>query len=191
MESLVKTDEQSYLESAIKAARIRALTLRRTLRLSFEETQDVRQDLLVKLLEEKKQFDVSRGGVDTFIGVVAHRAAIKLAHKLIREKSHLEFLPPNGVAANDECFFPTIERLLDELVINTPEVLQPARLAEVLHDLNLAINQMSVDQRNFLELLATHQDVPAACKASGLTTPTFYRRLNNLRRHFCTYGLSL
>jgi len=48
---------------------------------------------------------------------------------------------------------------------------------------------MSDEQRSLFDLLAAHQDVPAAAKASGMSSATFYRRVDDLRMHLRMFGI--
>ena len=58
-----------------------------------------------------------------------------------------------------------------------------------MHDLNAAIAFMNGEQSALLDLLTEHSDIASACAASGLSTPTFYRRVHELRMHLRMFGL--
>ena len=57
------------------------------------------------------------------------------------------------------------------------------------HDVVTALAYMSDEQRGLFDLLAAHQDVPAAAKASGMSSATFYRRVDDLRMHLRMFGI--
>jgi hypothetical protein len=48
---------------------------------------------------------------------------------------------------------------------------------------------MNDEQAEFFDFLASHQDLPAASKASGMSTATFYRRVDELRMHLRMFGI--
>ena len=56
-------------------------------------------------------------------------------------------------------------------------------------DLNAAIAFMTPEQGRLLDLLAIYQDTAAACKASGVSTATFYRRVKELQMHLRMFGM--
>jgi hypothetical protein len=58
-----------------------------------------------------------------------------------------------------------------------------------LHDLRAAINFMNSDQSELLDLICAHPDLVSACAASGISTASFYRRINDLRMHLRMFGL--
>jgi predicted DNA-binding transcriptional regulator AlpA len=47
---------------------------------------------------------------------------------------------------------------------------------------------MSDEQRSLYELLALHQDLPAAARVSGMSSATFYRRVADLEMHLRMFG---
>ena len=48
---------------------------------------------------------------------------------------------------------------------------------------------MSEEQASLFRLLALHQELPAAAKASGLPSATFYRRVADLQMHLRMFGI--
>jgi hypothetical protein len=48
---------------------------------------------------------------------------------------------------------------------------------------------MSEEQAELLDLLASHQDLPTASKACGMSTATFYRRVAELQMHLRMFGI--
>ena len=47
---------------------------------------------------------------------------------------------------------------------------------------------MTMEQRDLLELLRVHLDLPSAVIASGMTSATFYRRVADLQMHLRMFG---
>jgi hypothetical protein len=48
---------------------------------------------------------------------------------------------------------------------------------------------MSEEQVELFSLLASHQDLPMASKACGMSTATFYRRVAELQMHLRMFGI--
>jgi DNA-directed RNA polymerase specialized sigma24 family protein len=70
-----------------RAADIAAARLVRQLGLPSHVRDDLRQDLLVDLIERLKSFDPNRGSLGAFVGlIVAHRAA-RLAGRICRDRN--------------------------------------------------------------------------------------------------------
>jgi DNA-directed RNA polymerase specialized sigma24 family protein len=61
--------------------------------------------------------------------------------------------------------------------------------SNTLHDLETALAHMSEEQAELLDLLASHQDLPTASKACGMSTATFYRRVADLQMHLRMFGI--
>jgi hypothetical protein len=61
--------------------------------------------------------------------------------------------------------------------------------SNTLHDLETALAHMSEEQVDLFNLLASHQDLPTASKACGMSTATFYRRVAELQMHLRMFGI--
>jgi hypothetical protein len=59
----------------------------------------------------------------------------------------------------------------------------------VMHDIKAAIAFMNGEQSALLDLLIKYSDIANACAASGLSSATFYRRVNDLRMHLRMFGI--
>ena len=57
-----------------------------------------------------------------------------------------------------------------------------------LRDLETALACMNDDQATLFSLLETHQDLATACKAAGVSSATFYRRVHDLQMHLRMFG---
>jgi hypothetical protein len=59
----------------------------------------------------------------------------------------------------------------------------------VARDLDHALSRMDDEQRALFWGCSEHQDMPSACKASGVSSATFYRRLADLKMHLRMFGI--
>ena len=63
--------------------------------------------------------------------------------------------------------------------------------AEVQHDVETACAYMTGEQRDLLALLCAHSDMPSAARASGVSSATFYRRVEDLQMHLRMFGIRM
>lgn len=180
----------NYLHAATQAAAANAWRVARKIGLSVEERQDVEQELLLDLLEHEPRYDASRGKPGTFTGRVSHHRAAELTTAIVRDRRHLSFGVPGEAAANegDADYF---DALADEdsVVPLWGEVTNGYEEFHAARDLDHAVSLMDDEQRALWGLLTEHRDMPVACRASGLSTPTFYRRVADLQMHLRMFGI--
>ncbi len=195
--------------AAVGAAKTRTYRAAVIAGLSPTEREDLYQDILLDIYERKGQFDPARGAPGTFTGLVStHRTADFLnARKADRQKmvfAESEHIDTTAVVAMD--------RAIHGLTMSQPAAnddsmeVHDSPSAEGMsscwgddcdlfsnsnahHDVVTALAYMSDEQRGLFDLLATHQDVPAAAKASGMSSATFYRRVDDLRMHLRMFGI--
>ena len=198
-----------YFRAAINAAKTRTYRAAVSARLSTSEREDLYQEILLDLLEREAQFNPEKGSPGTFTGFVSeHRTAEFLkARKTDRERltfasgedvDTLEIVNKSRArqgmnetqdAANDDDAAPIGSSEAhyrsqwfdgdDDLFSNS----------NTLHDLETAMAHMSEEQAELLDLLASHQDLPTASKACGMSTATFYRRVTELEMHLRMFGI--
>ena len=189
MENTTQEFDPTYIAAALRAAGVRTSSLKRSFRLSGSEADDVNQEILLGLLERASKYDPKKSSVNTFTGVVSQHLAADIAGKLSGDRKSLEFLPPQAEAVNDHQFLPSIEVLLNDHSYAWKNDQDLFSDSDTLHDLSAAIAFMSAEQEAFIDLLATYQDLPSACKASGISTATFYRRVKELQMHLRMFGM--
>lgn len=176
-----------YWEATCNAAAARSRQKAQRFGLSAADREDLYQDLVVELLERAHYYDSAKGSLGTFTGRVAENHANDFLNRLKKERERRCFFT-GPEAANDPDYPPSAaaDEAADPGCFSQDDDLFSASLT--LHDLAQALAYMTIDQREFYALLDTHQDLPAACRASGLATATFYRRVNDLQLHLRMFG---
>jgi hypothetical protein len=180
----------SYFNAATRAAGANAWRVAHKIGLSAEERQDVEHDILLELLERESRYDASRGQPGTFTGLVSQHRAGELTSAIVHDRQHMLFRSSGEDAAN-ECDSDCLDVLADANRV-APLWGEPPRGYDEIHvarDLDYAVSLMDAEQRVLLGLLTENQDMPMACKASGLSKPTFYRRVADLQMHLRMFGI--
>ena len=195
--------------AAVGAAKTRTYRAAFTAGLSPTEREDLYQEILLDIYERKGQFNPTRGAPGTFTGLVStHRTADFLnARKADKQKlvfaepEHVDTLEvvaidraihgyfPSQPSANDEDGRHIDSDHPQELFSNWDGDDDLFSNSSTQHDLLTALAYMSDEQRSLFDLLAAHQDVPDAAKASGMYSATFYRRVDDLRMHLRMFGI--
>jgi RNA polymerase sigma-70 factor (ECF subfamily) len=160
------------LQRALSTAHHRAARGARRLKLCAADREDLRQDMLLAMLQRSSSFDPARGAWSTFVGLVARHVVADQARRA-RRQSEPVFVAidldsfPNGSSATqldcaDEDMALALLRVADEL----PR--QPQCI---------------------LRHLGAEGDVPGAQQASGMPSATFYRAVADLRCWLRAAGL--
>jgi DNA-directed RNA polymerase specialized sigma24 family protein len=177
----------TYLQSALAAAAAR--TSQAAVQFGITNSadrEDLSQDLLVDLLAHRDQFDPAKAGVNTFTGLVSRHRMFEVVERMVKARSRMVDLNQeaayNSVVgeANASPADPTQDWMADDRDLFAD--------SEALHDLCIAVSHMADDQAALFEILETHQDLPSACKSSGMSNATFYRRVADLQMHLRMFG---
>ena len=178
-----------YFEAAVNAARTRTHQLAVRHGLSQAEREDIQQELILDLLEHRKQFDLTKGSAGTFTGMVSRNRAVELLDGLIKQRMRAIKFEPNTDAANDPDESESPKDFLDALHFKRYPEHDLFTDGMALHDLQCAIAYMNGDQSALLDLVYEHPDLVSACAASGASNAAFYRRVHDLRMHLRMFGL--
>ncbi|WP_203072208.1 sigma factor [Falsiroseomonas ponticola] len=157
----LKTNE---LQVALATATAHAARGARRLRLTREDRDDLRQDILVALLERLAQFDPARGAWSTFMGVVA-RSVVADRVRESRQAMALACLSLD----------------LDQFPEGVSVTRQDRSDAVVTLDLQRVAAELPQQPRKLLRLIVAMGDVAAAQHADARSSTTFYRALADLR----------
>lgn len=182
--------DQHYLESAMNAAATRTYRLAARHGLSSAEREDIEQSILLELLERYPQYDPAKGSMNTFTGLVSEHRAVELLDQLMKQRIRMTVFEPRD-AANDPDFYAYVGggTTGDNVVPLWADDRDLFRDSEALHDIQAALACMSQDQQDFFNLIDKHHDIPSAAKASGMSSATFYRRVDDLRMHLRMFGI--
>ena len=183
-----QTIDQTYLDAALAAAATRTYRLAARLGLPSGDREDMHQELLLDLLERAPNFDPQRASANTYTGVVSKHRAVELVDALMKDRARMCFHSGGAAAANDPQMDEPDEYDGDNVVPMWAEDRDLFSDSMALMDLQKALIYMNDEQLAFFELLETHQDLPSAWKACGVSSATFYRRVAEMRMHLRMFG---
>jgi DNA-directed RNA polymerase specialized sigma24 family protein len=176
-----------YFTATINAAKTRTYRAAATARLSQADREDLYQELVLDLLERASHFDPNKASAGTFTGMVSEHRTADFLNALKKDRSRLTF-SSGEEAANDAEAPVEPDPFGDNAVPLWTEDRDLFSDSAALRDLETAIAYMSDDQVALFDLLESHQDLPSACKASDISTATFYRRVSDLQMHLRMFG---
>ncbi len=186
------SNDDSYLNAAMAAAATRTYRIASQFGLTPADREDLQQELLLDLLEHRAKFDPAKGSANTFTGVVSKNRATELLDRFIKDRQRLTFFGTE--AANDDSMSDddadvTAMRLARSSAANDDDLFEESA---TLHCLTVALAYMTGEQAMLFQLLETHQDLPSAARAAraaGMSSATFYRRVDELRMHLRMFGI--
>ena len=151
------------------------------------EREDLHQELILDLLERADRYDPAKGSAGTFTGVVSEHRTTDFLNARKKDRERLSF-GSEDEAANDPESLDGVSSYGD--TVDPPWEQDQDLFADsvALRDLEIALSYMEGEQRSLFDLLRAHQDLSSACRASGLSSATFYRRVADLQMHLRMFG---
>lgn len=176
-----------FFNAVRKAAATRAGHLAAKVGLSPADREDMEQDLIVDLLENAHRYDPSKGSPGTFTGLLSKHRATELLDRLMKDRRRLCFGVGSPAANGADFEFDDITECENSIPLWAVDQDLFSDSA-ALFDLQKAIAFMTDEQQALCHLLVSHQYLPDACKASGISSATFYRRVEQLQMHLRMFG---
>jgi DNA-directed RNA polymerase specialized sigma24 family protein len=172
-------------------AKLHADRLARRLRLQPADRDDVFQQIALDGWRRLKNFQVSRGDLEAFVGLVTLHQARKIEARIRRQRRLKGVSLDAPIGRDDAGAELTLADSLSEDE-GLPAVLGNlvdghARVEKFL-DLSQAIASLQSDMRQLCSCLA-HEAPGTARHICGLSNTGMYRRIEELRLHFQTFGL--
>ena len=183
----MKPVNEEFFDAVKNAAATRTYRLAVRFRLPSADREDIQQELILDMLERADQYDPSKGSAGTFTGLVSKHRATELLDRVMKDRSRLSF-GAGEQAANDAEFQDPERNDNDNVVPMWADDRDLFADSMVLMDLQKALAYMNDEQVALFELLEAHQDLPSACKACGVSSATFYRRVSDLQMHLRMFG---
>ena len=177
-----------YFKSALNAAATRTYRTAVRFGLSGAEREDWQQELMLDLIEHAGRFNPAKASAGTFTGLVSQHRSIELLDLLIKDRSRLSFFDHD--VANDDSAEADPDPYDEHVVPLWADSHSLLQETDALHDLESAIAYMSQDQLTLFSQVNSHEDLPSACGASGLSPAAFYRRVAELRMHLRMFGIT-
>lgn len=174
--------DNSRIRAAIVTARHHAALWGRRGHRGHADREDLRQDILLAIVERADHYDPRQGGWSTFVGLLARHV---VADRVIADSSDRRTtLVPVDLAAWD-----------DDTVLcsaTQPDAGDDAVDAARRIDLETLPDDLPTLAREaLLLLLTTHGDIAAALRMSGRTSSSFYRSIDELRLWLRAAGLGV
>jgi len=183
---------QDDLRIILHEADVAARRLLRRLRLSGDDLDDLRQDLLTDLVVRLPRFDRNRGSIGAFAGLVMANRATRIAKNVYRHRRMFGVLPlsiddplPNGDGA-------TRGDLISEEESLAAFLGQPVnRIAgtELRLDLDRGLGTLRPSDRVFCALLVDRTPMELSRDGFG-SRASLYRQVHEIRLRLMTSGLS-
>jgi DNA-directed RNA polymerase specialized sigma24 family protein len=136
----------------------------RRLHLSAVDREDLRQDILLALVERCHHFDPMRGAWSTFTNVLARHVVADRA-QAARLAAEPEFVPAD----------------LDEFAAGSSATQQDRTDPSLSLDLQRVADELPAEPRTTLRLLGATGDVADAQRVSTQSSAAFYRAISDLR----------
>ena len=181
---------EPFFKAAVNAAKTRTYRAAVSAGLSHADRDDLFQEIILDLLQRAPQFDPDKGSEGTFTGLVSQNRTADFLSNLTKDRQRL--IPRSEQdAANEDDLTASAKANHKE---DAPMWMEdPDRIAwaELEHDIETARAYMTGEQRELLELLSAHKDLPSAATSSGMSNATFYRRVDDLQMHLRMFGIRM
>ena len=174
--------DDDHMRAAFHAASRQAARWARRGRHGRADREDLRQDILLAIVERARHFDAGQSNWDAFVTLLARH----VVSDRIRADRH-----PARVAlvAVDLDALDAATRLTSATLVEAPDA--DDGIARRL-DLDAVLGDLPAQPREILALLIAHQgDVAAAQRASGRSCSAFYRAVEELRLWLRAAGLGV
>ncbi len=182
----------AYIKSALDAAATRTYRMAARFGLSPADREDLQQELILDLLEHQDKFDPAKGSAGTFTGMVSKHRSVEFLDRLMKDRSRLAFIGHLDANDDDDVDGDIIRSNSDtddhNVLLMWADDADLFADSDTVRDLETALSYLAEEQAGMFALLDNHQDLPAASKASGVSTATFYRRVSELQMHLRMFG---
>ena len=182
----------AYIKSALDAAATRTYRMAARFGLSPADREDLQQELILDLLEHQDKFDPAKGSAGTFTGMVSKHRSVEFLDRLMKDRSRLAFIGHLDANDDDDVDGDIIRSNSDtddhNVLLMWADDADLFADSDTVRDLETALSYLTEEQAGMFALLDNHQDLPAASKASGVSTATIYRRVSELQMHLRMFG---
>ena len=181
---------ETYLSTLQTAAAYHAGRIVRNLHLSPDDREDVRQDILIEMIVRLGKFDVEKAALATFIDLLTRHGASAVARRCRPQQRLLRA----ALSLDDEAdpMARRLARILSAeqgLGFAAGEPADPVASAELKRDVRRIVAALTPELRSLGALLLAHP-TEQACRTSGLSRATFYRRVRGIRLRFLIASLT-
>ncbi len=178
---------EQFFDAVLGAAKARTFRAAVRFGLSDADREDLHQELILDLLERAGHYDPAKGSAGTFTGVVSEHRTTDFLNARKKDRARLSF-GAEDEAANDPDSLDGVSSYsenVDPLWAQDQDLFADSA---AIRDLEIALSYMEGEQRSLFDLLQAHQDLSSACRDSGLSSATFYRRVADLQMHLRMFG---
>lgn len=175
--------DPAMVKVMVSAATYQSNRLTRSMRLQGAERDDVRQEVLLVLVERHRYFDAARGPWTPFVHRVANQAVQQIADRMMRDH-RLCAEPGHGDADVDERAADLLDQTCDPAALTPDDIHYCAALIRFAYTLPDELVPV------FEAALCADGALGDAQRESGLTSSEFHRRLRELRYRLVTAGLA-
>lgn len=186
----MNASNEPFFKAAVNAAKTRTYRAAVSAGLCDADRDDLYQEIILDLLQRAPQFDPNKGSEGTFTGLVSQNRTADFLSDLTKDRQRRIDRSEHD-AANEDDLEASANANHQEGAPKWMDDPDPIAWAELGHDVETARAYMTGEQRELLDLLCTHIDLPSAAAASGMSNATFYRRVDELQMHLRMFGIRM